>query len=237
MAIEMKTMTTSTPGDRIKRARNARDLTQADVARHFGISRVSVTQWESDVTKPEADKLQPLADLLETTVEWIMEGRGAAPHISEAQKATTRPTPPANAKIGDRVQSAGRMIPVYGQAVGGIDGEFAMNGNVLYEVMCPPSISPITQAYAVSISGDSMEPRYFDGEIAFVDPSRRVKRGDFVVAQIQMEEEGPRLAYVKRFVRHNATELVLEQFNPPKELRFPHENVASVHFVVMAGAA
>jgi len=144
--------------------------------------------------------------------------------------------PEPNATIGPKIEAGGRPIPVYGSAVGGVDGEFEMNGNILYEVMAPPSLSPIAGAYAVQVSGESMEPRYFDGEVAFIDPTRRVKKGDFVVAQVQVEEGGPRLAFIKRFVRHNAEELVLEQYNPPKELRFKHETVHSVHFVVMGGA-
>lgn len=146
--------------------------------------------------------------------------------------------PPApNAVVGSPIESSGNTIPVYGSAVGGIDGEFVLNGNILFEVMAPPSLSPISGAYAVQVSGDSMEPRYFDGEVVFVDPTRRVTRGDFVVAQIIMDESDTRLAYIKRFVRHNAEELVLEQYNPPKTLRFPHANVHSVHFVVMGGVA
>ena len=77
-----------------------------------------------------------------------------------------------------------------------------------------------------------MSPRYEDGETVFVDPKRRPKRGDYVIAQIRLEENGPLLAYVKKFTRHNAEELVLAQFNPAKELRFRSENVHSVHVVV-----
>jgi phage repressor protein C with HTH and peptisase S24 domain len=82
-----------------------------------------------------------------------------------------------------------------------------------------------------------MSPRYEDGEICFVDPMRRVKKGDYVIAQIRMDEHGPLLAFVKKFIRHNSIELVLEQFNPPKELRFPASAVATVHFIALAGNA
>lgn len=221
----------SSVGKRIRSARQARRLTQAAVAKHFDVNRVSVTQWEGDVTMPEADKFGRLAKLLGGSPEWYLTGQGTAPHLAD----DTIPAPIPNAMIGEKVTEAGRKIPVYGQAVGGVDGEFLMNGNKLFDVLCPPSISPAANAYAVQISGESMEPRYFDGEIAFIDPKRRVQKGDFVVAQVQFEEHGPPLAYVKRFLRHNANELVLEQFNPAKELRFPHENVVSVHFVAMAG--
>lgn len=142
---------------------------------------------------------------------------------------------PANARLGAALPDPSVKIPVYGQAVGGIDGEFVMNGDRLEDVFAPPILSSVAEAYAVYVAGESMEPRYFDGEIVFVNPIKRVRRGDFVVAQIQAEEHGPRLAYVKRFVRWNAQVLVLSQYNPEKELHFAASQVVSVHLVVMGG--
>ncbi len=142
----------------------------------------------------------------------------------------------ANARVGEALPDPSAKIPVYGQAVGGIDGEFVMNGDRLEDVFAPPSLSSVAEAYAVYVAGESMEPRYFDGEIVFVNPVKRVRRGDFVVAQIQAEEHGPKLAYVKRFVRWNSQVLVLSQYNPEKELHFAAEQVVSVHLVVMGGA-
>lgn len=142
-----------------------------------------------------------------------------------------------NAVMRGKVVGSGRMIPVYGRAVGGVDGEFEMNGSILYHVMAPPILSDVQGAYAVAVSGDSMSPRYEDGEVCFVDPTRRVKKGDYVIVQIRLEEDGPLLAYVKKFCRRNNVELVLEQFNPPKELRFADHNVHSVHYIALAGNA
>lgn len=142
-----------------------------------------------------------------------------------------------NAFVRGNVVGEGRMIPVYGRAVGGVDGEFEMNGSILYHVMAPPVLSEVRGAYAVAVAGDSMSPRYEDGEVCFVDPTRRVKKGDYVIVQIRLEENGPLLAYVKRFCRRNSEELVLEQFNPAKELRFPERSVHSVHYIALAGNA
>ncbi len=145
--------------------------------------------------------------------------------------------PKPNATVGDKLTGKGRMIKVYGRAVGGVDGEFEMNGSVLYEVMAPPVLDDVSGAYAIQVSGDSMSPRYEDGEVCYVDPHRRVKRGDYVIAQVREEEHGPLLAYVKKFVRHNAMELVLEQFNPPKQLTFHANLVHSVDYIALAGNA
>jgi phage repressor protein C with HTH and peptisase S24 domain len=225
---------------RMRKLRDRSGLTMAEMAAAMDYAQASSIQRYFD-----ADKLKPgyLKRDFVAKIEKAILGKGnppiSRPEIWElaGPEFNFMPPPDPNAIVGSRIVTGGNMIPVYGSAVGGLDGEFVLNGSMLYEVMAPPSLSPVSGAYAVQVSGDSMEPRYFDGELVFVDPSRRVKRGDFVVAEVIMEEGGPRLAYIKRFVRHNAEELILEQYNPPKQLRFPHENVESVHFVVMGGAA
>jgi phage repressor protein C with HTH and peptisase S24 domain len=149
-----------------------------------------------------------------------------------------KPTPldSSNATIGQNLPSSTSYIPLYGQAVGGIDGEFLLNeGNRLTDIVAPHALASVSGAYAVTVSGESMEPRYFDGEVVFVHPRRRPVRGDFVVAQIHNPNDGPPLAFVKRLVRNSEAGLVLEQYNPPKELRFEHRSVVSVHYIVMGG--
>lgn len=168
---------------------------------------------------------------------WLFTGTPKSEELKAATAALLERREQPNARVLDKIVGQGRLIPIYGQAVGGVDGEFQMNGNVLYEVMAPPSLSQVSGAYGVLVSGDSMSPRYEDGEVCFVDPKRRVKKGDYVIAQIRLEEDGPPLAFVKKFCRHNAVELVLEQFNPAKELRFSADAVVSVHYIALAGNA
>lgn len=179
---------------------------------------------------------------------WLsgVEPRGLArDRINEIYESTV--ISPVNVKIVEHVNLPSRKVTVYGQAVAGINGEFIMNGNELFEVLAPPNLRS-KDAYAIQFSGDSMWPRYEDGEIGFIDPKRRPKTGDYVVAQIAMDEHEPPLAYAKRLVRWNAAELVLEQLNPPedpdnpgthlpKEMKFPGDRVHSVHVIVMSGEA
>lgn len=223
----------------IKELREKLKLSQADLAEAVGTSQPQIKRLEAGdrkLTKEWAERLSPH---LGVAPESLMFGNPndetvkVNPPSAAAQQVLELP----NAIIRDKVEGLGRKIPVFGQAVGGVDGEFLMNGSILYEVMAPPAISHISGAYAVQIAGESMYPRYEDGEIAYVDPKRRVKKGDYVIVQIRQEEHGPLLAYVKRFVRQNSIELVLEQFNPEKELRFASNCVVSVHYIVLAGSA
>jgi phage repressor protein C with HTH and peptisase S24 domain len=126
-------------------------------------------------------------------------------------------------------------IPVYGHAMGGKDGEFILSGNQVSEVLAPPNLSHVPDAYAVYVVGDSMEPRYFAGETVFVNPRLPISRGAFVVAQISKGQEDQPRAYVKRFVSQDTKRLRLEQYNPKKVLEFPISTVGAIHRIVMSG--
>lgn len=209
---------------RLKEAMDERGWSMAELARRSGVPYDSINKYlRGDIEQPRGDTIDRLAKAIERDPLWLREG---------LEKS--------NAVIGEKIQrepgwEPPTFIPLYGQAVGGEHGEFVLNGNKLADILAPPSLSHTHGAYAVSVAGDSMSPRYEDGETVFVDPRKRVIRGDYVVVQIQTHEEGPLLAYVKRFLRHTDKELVLEQFNPPKELRFPHRQVVSVDFVALGG--
>lgn len=84
----------NTLGQRIKYARLQTGLTQLAIADHFGIKRVSVTQWEGDITSPDHEKLSDLAALLKVDMNWLIEGKGRAP-----QPDLTTPKPPKRGKV------------------------------------------------------------------------------------------------------------------------------------------
>ncbi|WP_295735618.1 helix-turn-helix transcriptional regulator [uncultured Bartonella sp.] len=207
--------------ERIKNSRIAAKMTQEELARAVGKTRNAVAQWESGATHPRPNTLEDIAGALNVSLEWLLVGDKDVGECDSRQ-------------ISDR--PAIKLIPVYGQAVAGINGEFAFDGKKLFEVPCPPQLLNVKNAYGVEVAGDTMSPRYEDGEIVYIDTLRRVKKGDYVVAQIMMREEDSfPTAFIKRFIRHNEKELVLTQLNPANELVFPHQHVLSVHYIALAG--
>jgi phage repressor protein C with HTH and peptisase S24 domain len=216
---------------RIRKVRSDAGLSQQSFADRLGsATRGAVGNWERG-QGIKRENLLLIAEKFRVPFEWLATGNGPG-----YTKDGTKEYQPPNAIVGEKLTERGEYIPLYGHAVGGVFGEFILNGNKLDDILAPPGLSPARGAYAVTCAGDSMEPRYFDGETVFVDPTKRVSRGDFVVAQIANPNEGmPPLAFIKRFVRHNDNELVLEQFNPIKQLTFEHQAVVSVHFIVLGG--
>jgi len=133
-----------------------------------------------------------------------------------------------------------RDLPVRGVAAAGTDALFITNGEPHDWLLRPAVLTGVNEAYAVIAAGSSMEPRYFDGEVVFVHPGRRVAPGPhtFVVVQFFPQEEGeaPK-AVIKKYERQTGKELILSEYNPPEELRFPIETVKSIHLIVNPGEA
>lgn len=236
VAMAVKIVAMSERHDRLRQAREKKYKTAKDAADALGMKTSTYRAHENGQNPFGIDEAQVYGAKFGVDPLWLIGMTGTLTD-SKIMPVNVAAQDGPNATITGKVEGYAKLIPVYGQAVGGIDGEFIMNGNILYETMAPPVISEIAGAYAVLVSGDSMSPRYEDGETCFVDPRRRVKKGDYVIAQIQFDESSPPLAYVKRFVRRNSVELVLEQFNPAKELVFPESSVVSVHFIAMSGVS
>lgn len=218
-----------TLADRIKFVRNSARLSQAKFAERLGVTRGAVGNWELGGGVDADHLLRISMEFPSVTVDWLMKNLGdpPAPQIHA-------PPPPDNARLGDRM-ALDSTIPVYGQAVGGRDGMFVLNGNKISDILAPPSLRGIRDAYAVYVVGESMVPRYYPGEAVFVNPRLPVRQGGFVVAQIAAAEGEPPHAYVKRFLSRDGKILRLEQLNPEKELRFPVNRVVSVHRIIMGG--
>ncbi|MEQ8308105.1 MAG: helix-turn-helix transcriptional regulator [Hoeflea sp.] len=60
--------------NRIKEAREKKELTQSGVAKYLGISRTAITQWEGGLTFPSYDKTMEMARLFGVRPEWIAFG-------------------------------------------------------------------------------------------------------------------------------------------------------------------
>ena len=68
-----------TIGGRIQRARQALDLTSAQLARRVGITTATATSWETNRSQPRANRLTMLAGVLNVSPTWLIFGLGDSP--------------------------------------------------------------------------------------------------------------------------------------------------------------
>lgn len=120
-------------------------------------------------------------------------------------------------------------IPVYGVAVGGDAGDFSLNGDVVDRVRRPPGLIGNKSAFAVYVRGDSMEPRHYQGDLLYVDPSRPARSGDDVLVELKPVRPGePGPAYIKQLVTQGPVRVVLRQFNPAQDITLPGDKILRV---------
>ncbi|WP_369055019.1 LexA family protein [Burkholderia gladioli] len=165
-------------GDLIKQKRKERGLTQKELAAYFGITDVSVSEWERNLTRPDAARLSDLARILKTTVEELLGGR---------PKATA-----ANVEPGPEIRG---MVPLVSWVQAGQWAEVYKNFDELDAeqwLPCPAAHSERT--FCLRVRGVSMQnldgsPSFSDGDVIFVDPLRSADHRSCVIVRLDEERE------------------------------------------------
>jgi phage repressor protein C with HTH and peptisase S24 domain len=125
-----------------------------------------------------------------------------------------------------------RRIPLIGLAQAGGDGYFDDGGYPVGggwdEVSLPEIADP--NAYALEISGDSMEPVFRDGDMVIVSPAAPIRRGDRVVVRTTGGE-----VMAKQLARRSARRVELKSLNPAHpDYSFELTEVAWLHRIIWA---
>lgn len=206
-------MLMNTIGSRIKAARQAKGFTQQQVADHFGIRRVSVTQWESDTTTPTVERIGELSAFLEVTSEWLLRHEGAGPAVSgnpQRQKGMKPVIIP-----GDQLVHPLKRLPIYAAAMGG-NGHSIVTFEEIDNVKMPTILENVRGGYGILITGDSMVPAYRPSDIGLVNPNLPAARDTDVILYHRppIWQSGEEEAMIKHLVGMNDREWRLEQYNP-----------------------
>lgn len=135
--------------------------------------------------------------------------------------------------IGARGRSHGlptHMIPLIGMAQAGSRGFFDDAGfpaGTGWDEIAFPEVDD-EHAYALEISGDSMNPVYRDGDRIIVSPQSSVRRGDRVVVKTAGGE-----VMVKQVGRISSQRVELRSLNPSHEDRsFATSDMQFMHRVI-----
>jgi SOS-response transcriptional repressor LexA len=121
---------------------------------------------------------------------------------------------------------AQRDLPVMGTVRGDSEGFNFVQGEAKEFVERPANLKGVFNAFALYMDGDLMEPRYYAGELLYVNPNRPLTRNCFVAVELT---DGQGL--IRQFVRRSEDELVLHQFNPAKDVHLKAATVRKIYRV------
>lgn len=193
-------------GDIIKSKRKSLGLTQAQVADYFGISSVSVSEWERGLGKPDQDKLSGLARLLDTTVDHLITGRGEFKGVNQDR------APYGNA---EDVITKGKL-PLISWVQAGAWADIVDNfapGDAEEWIPCPFTHGPaafILRVVGLSMYNPGGDKSYAPGEYIAVDPNGEIQNKKMVVVRVDHEEK----ATFKQLIIDPEGTMMLQALNP-----------------------
>lgn len=115
-----------TLGENIARLRTERRLSQGDLADALGVSRQSVSKWETDASVPELDKLVRLSELFGVTLDQLVKGEttadSARPEALPGADGRTTAISPARLAAGSVLLAVGALGLVLLLLFAGLEG-------------------------------------------------------------------------------------------------------------------
>jgi phage repressor protein C with HTH and peptisase S24 domain len=142
------------------------------------------------------------------------QGRPRWPSTESIAKALAATGTPFDVFVGLVEQSSGhagaRAVPLIGFAEAGAGGYFDDGGFPAgegWDEIAFPALSD-EHAYALEVSGQSMEPAYRDGDVIVVSPAAPIRRGDRVVVRTRAGE-----VMAKELKRRTAKSIELKSLN------------------------
>lgn len=145
-------------------------VTQEGLKKALGVTtRGAVGHYLSGRREPSIEQLIALAKTLRCTVNWLIEG------VDTIQDANTSPLSYNGGKVPliDWVQAGDFQRVTDPYEVGDA------------ERWIPSPIEGRAQIFALRVRGPSMEPRFRDGEIIYVDPHKEAENGSIVVVRLE----------------------------------------------------
>lgn len=114
-------------------------------------------------------------------------------------------------------------MPLRGFLKQGEQGYYFENGAVSDFVGRPAELDGIEEAYAMQLRDYSMPP-FEPGWYATFDPTKPVRAGDLVAVYLRDGQ-----AMFKKLVKISTTEIVIRQYDPPKDMTFKMQDIEQIH--------
>ncbi|MBB1403722.1 LexA family transcriptional regulator [Pseudoalteromonas sp. SG45-1] len=200
---------------RVKERRTALGLTQYQLADLVGTAQTSIQKIERGDTKNPRN-IEALARALKCTPEFLQFG--IADNKDTNSNVLPGPTIKATAPLISWVQ-AGAWSEI--SEIKAYDAE---------RFMCPVNCSDLT--FVLKVQGISMEPKFDEGDLIFVDPEAECIHGSYVVARLDDDNQ----ATFKQLIIENGHKF-LKAANPnwPEQLIPINGNCTLVGKVIFTG--
>lgn len=201
---------------------------QARLAKHLGVSESLMSKilndnYKRELREREATKIREFFRP-ESRTESYAEMHGT----SSVRQPVGPITVPGNTEMSPDI-----LVYRTGLGVIGAGGDFTMyRQDVALKVRRPEKLADRTDIYGLYVWGDTMSPRYENGELILLESGPPPKRNDHVVVRMKANKDGSHQAYLKQLSSWIGDKLELKQYNPEKTITLNMRDVDEVHRVM-----
>ena len=182
----------TTIGNRIKEARESKELDQATLAAKIGVVARTLQRWEKGDQVPDGVSITKIAKATHVHSNWLLTGEGEKYAVA-ARPGNVYPLPEAGRKRVKLVElplisavPAGKVATLFHPDY--VDDYVTVDG-----VKDP-------QAFALKVKGNSMAPRIEDGDVVVVSPQEEVRNGDICVVRVDGEDTLKRVKFEGNYI-------------------------------------
>jgi len=167
-------------GQRIRDAREAKELDQATLAQKVGVVTRTLQRWEKGEQIPDSISLTKIAKATGVHPHWLLTGEG------DMYPTAPQPTNIFPLNTGMRRAPALTNLPLVSAVPA---GKLAMNFPPDYvdDYVTVDDIKD-PQAFALKVKGNSMAPRIEDGDTVIISPAQEPRSGDICVVRVNGED-------------------------------------------------
>lgn len=220
----------------IERITAVTGLSPTEIAKRAGVAATTITRpfYKPETAGPPT--LRTIAKIVAAT--GVSFDMGAESVSSETSSTTFVSSSKSDVVMAPHVRVPAltdlpRDLPIRGiAACSSGDGAFQFGANPVDWARRPPAFNGVREAYALYMSGDSMEPRLFQGDLVMVHPSRPVRPGDLAIFILKDGSNEPEYSFCKVFVSDRGGVVTVRQYNPEMTREFPHEHILARHRVM-----
>jgi repressor LexA len=204
-----------TIGEKIRKLREKKGLSQQALAELLGTTQQSVAYWESGKRKPRYEKLKKLAEVFSVPISYFFESEK-----------------PEWDKNVERLPDKVIPIPIYGEAQAGSFGGYTMPTPEEYfptpELMIKGL--PPERVFWIRVEGHSMEPVFQPGDLVLVaDPTWYEVKERSPVVVVNRDGELT-LKYYHHDIKNKV--VILEPANPGyKPIVIPEKELFSEEYI------
>lgn len=169
--------------ERLRDRRQELGLTQADIMRAVGVSNATASDWESGKTSPRGENLIKLCKYLRISTDWLVYGKGS---LEDSQGPHPQPSEPGHEFVAIERINLKVSAGVTGFAIEHLNG----NGPPIFfraDWLKAEGLRA-DKLFALRVSGDSMEPSLWDGDLVVIN-SAATDPKDGIVFVVNYEGE------------------------------------------------